>query len=276
MLLLHPHIDKHITQKLQKNPITYERDVSLFLHHVIITHGRPGFWAVDLGANIGFHTLYIASLGAKVIALEPAPDTAQLLRGSLALNPSMAEHVILVEAGAADVYSTGHLSRHVDSPGMTTLGATNDLPWSFKGVQGGGEQQQQQQNETITSTITLVPVEKILEEYGLPEMGDSSQEDLLLLKVDVEGYELHAFQGLNLDRYPFRYILFEFFPQLIHASGSDPIELLAFVTSRGYKCIEGWSTVNGFDKRLIGESRNELEEWTAKVKKSHTNVYCQR
>ena len=39
----------------------------------------------------------------------------------------------------------------------------------------------------------MVPAQEILEKYGLP----TDEKDLGLLKVDVEGFELQALQGLT-------------------------------------------------------------------------------
>jgi FkbM family methyltransferase len=41
---------------------------------------------IDVGANIGTYTIWAAELGAEVIALEPAPDTFEILRENIALN----------------------------------------------------------------------------------------------------------------------------------------------------------------------------------------------
>ena len=56
----------------------------------------------------------------------------------------------------------------------------------------------------------------------------------LLLKVDAEGHELHALRGVNLDLFPFRFLTFEFFPELLSgAGGTDPLELPRFNSSSG-------------------------------------------
>jgi FkbM family methyltransferase len=61
---------------------TWEQDVIRFLNSVV----RPGMTAVDVGANIGFHTMVLSRLvgplGA-VHAFEPLPETLALLRANL-------------------------------------------------------------------------------------------------------------------------------------------------------------------------------------------------
>jgi hypothetical protein len=157
---------------------------------------------------------------------------------------------------------------------LTTVAKAEDLPWSIQRVEEE-EESNDNQHYLGSTDILLVPVQEILEQQGLPEMGDSSeQQHLRLLKVDVGGYELHAFRGLNLERYPFRYILFEFFPQLLKACGSYPIDLLELITRR-YDCIQGWSgsTTSFENKKSVYTIRKDLQTWAAKVKR-HTNVYC--
>lgn len=52
----------------------------------VLDAGDPGGWAIDLGANIGFHTVYLARRYAQVIAVEAHPSTYQLLVQNLRVN----------------------------------------------------------------------------------------------------------------------------------------------------------------------------------------------
>lgn len=53
-----------------------------FLAHMV----RPGDSVIDVGANIGFYTLPLAGLGARVSAFEPASAARNALRINVALN----------------------------------------------------------------------------------------------------------------------------------------------------------------------------------------------
>jgi FkbM family methyltransferase len=59
---------------------------------------RPGARIADIGAWIGPTTLLGAGLGADVVAVEPDPVAADVLRANLALNPALAARVTVVEA----------------------------------------------------------------------------------------------------------------------------------------------------------------------------------
>jgi FkbM family methyltransferase len=60
----------------------------------------PGDIFIDVGSNIGTYTIWAAEQGADVIALEPAQDTFELLKGNIALNGYRVE-AIQAAAGAA-------------------------------------------------------------------------------------------------------------------------------------------------------------------------------
>jgi FkbM family methyltransferase len=62
-------------------------EMGLTMH--IARHVRPGMVAIDVGANFGYYTMLLAALvgeSGRVLAIEPAPETAAMLRRSVALN----------------------------------------------------------------------------------------------------------------------------------------------------------------------------------------------
>lgn len=62
---------------------------------------RPGDTCWDIGANIGFYTCLFASLvgeAGRVVAFEPASNTAALLRENIALNSATARVVVVNKA----------------------------------------------------------------------------------------------------------------------------------------------------------------------------------
>lgn len=70
---------------------------------VLADHLRPGDSVVDIGANIGAYTLYLAGLvgpGGRVLAVEPQPSVLGRLRENLALNPELTVTVAPVALGA--------------------------------------------------------------------------------------------------------------------------------------------------------------------------------
>lgn len=47
---------------------------------------KPGMTCIDLGANMGYYTMFLANHGCKVIAVEPQPKLARLIEASAKLN----------------------------------------------------------------------------------------------------------------------------------------------------------------------------------------------
>jgi FkbM family methyltransferase len=82
---------------------------------------RPGAHVVDIGANIGNHTVAWARHGARVTAIEPNPAAAALLRQNVATN-GLDDAVSVVEAAISDVEGLGVArERLVDNLGSVTI-----------------------------------------------------------------------------------------------------------------------------------------------------------
>ncbi len=116
---------------------------------------RPGDLFIDVGANVGTYTIWAAEIGAEVIALEPAPDTFQLLLENVALN---GYQVSAIRAAAGAACGTARFSAGRD--------AGNCLD-----PQGPAE-------------IRLVTIDSLI--------GDRR---VAGLKIDVEGFELDVLRG---------------------------------------------------------------------------------
>ena len=70
--------------------------------NLLAAHLRPGGVAVDIGANIGAYTLYLAGLvgpSGRVLAVEPQPAVLARLEENLALNPELTVTVAPVALG---------------------------------------------------------------------------------------------------------------------------------------------------------------------------------
>ncbi len=79
---------------------------------------RPGMTVLDLGSNIGYSTLLLSSLTGPegcVIAIEPHPANARLLRRNLRRN--RARNVTVIEAAAWNEPGTVTSSESGDNTG---------------------------------------------------------------------------------------------------------------------------------------------------------------
>ena len=123
----------------------------------------PGGVFLDVGAHVGHYTLRAAEAASKVIAVEPNPATAARLRDNIALNEP--GNVTVLEVAAWDENALLRL----DSPaGHERDGSTRVIP------DDGG-------------TVTGCPLDDLL--------ADEPRIDLV--KLDVEGADLHALRGMR-------------------------------------------------------------------------------
>nr|WP_246361773.1 FkbM family methyltransferase [Neomicrococcus lactis] len=75
--------DDHITKTIQESNTFYE----WFLLTALQPFVSAGGLVVDVGANIGNHSIYFAaSKGAKVVAFEPQPQIARILQRNIEVN----------------------------------------------------------------------------------------------------------------------------------------------------------------------------------------------
>jgi FkbM family methyltransferase len=162
------------------------------LHHLLDAALRLGATAVDVGANVGYNTVYAAKLvgpSGRVVAVEPAPGNLQVLRENIATNGLANVEIKAVAAGRChetrDFFLRGEVS------------AVNSLyPQSVYA------------SVTDIARVTVAPLDDLVE-------GDAS-----LVKIDVEGGELEVLTGMSrLLRVPGIELIVEWHPQLQEAAG---------------------------------------------------------
>ncbi|WP_310820945.1 FkbM family methyltransferase [Stratiformator vulcanicus] len=136
---------------------------------VIERYLRPADTFVDVGANIGIHTLAAGAVlkgSGRIFSFEPSPRTFSLLKKSIHLN-SISRVVELHEAAVSD--NAGEHSLHFGD----TCGHHSLFP-----VEASS-------NETVN--VKTVRLDDVL----------GSTERVDLIKVDVEGAELSALRGAS-------------------------------------------------------------------------------
>lgn len=96
---------------------------------------------------------------------------------------------------------------------------------------------------------------------------DSMVKSVSVIKIDVEGHELHAVRGMKQVIETHRPVVFtEFYPKLLAEHQSNPLEYLAFWFDRGYKvfaliregevveCADAVAVMVEFEKRVVIET----------------------
>ena len=151
----------------------------------------PGDLVFDLGAHAGNRTRAFVAIGCRVVAVEPQPDFARLLRILFARSPEV--EVIEAAVGREPGYTSLVISDR--TPTVSTIAA----PWreararepDFSSVHW---------NRRIDVEMTTLDV--LIERLGMPAF----------VKIDVEGAEPNVLAGLSR---PVRSLSFEYLPRAL-------------------------------------------------------------
>jgi FkbM family methyltransferase len=170
---------------------------------------KPGMAVVDIGANIGYLTMLLASLVAPsglVVAVEPNPENIKLLEASRRVNGF--DQVLVIQAAAGR--HTALLALNVSYSNGTTTELPSDLDTIF-----------------ASRPVPCFALDAIL----------PKDRRINLVKIDTEGAELNALIGLSqtIDR-DRPVIVSEFSPGILpgisHCSGP---EYLRFLIAKEYR-----------------------------------------
>ena len=177
---------------------------------------KPSAVVLDIGANIGLHTLLLAELvgpSGRVLSFEPTDYAIQKLRRNLSLNSELAERVTLFHCflAAKDggnvpdrIYSSWPLT---ESEGLHKKHLGLAMP---------------------TNAAPGRSIDEILAEVGRPSVQ--------LVKMDVDGFESEVLRGataLLRDNRPI--FVLELSPYVLEERGSSLEELLTFFVPNGYR-----------------------------------------
>jgi FkbM family methyltransferase len=170
---------------------------------------KPGMSVVDIGANIGYLTMLLASLvepSGLVVAVEPNPENIKLLEASRRVNGF--DQVLVIQAAAGR--QTGLLALNVSH----SNGMTGELPGNLDAI------------------FASRPVPCFTLDDLLPR-----ERHFNLVKIDTEGAELNALIGLSqtIDR-DRPVIVSEFSPGMLPGiSRCTGPEYLRFLIAKGYR-----------------------------------------
>jgi FkbM family methyltransferase len=167
---------------------------------------RAGDVALDIGANVGYHTLLLATLvgeRGRCVAFEPNSENCRLIL--LGVEHNQLTNVQVVPLALADEPGWGYFSTHIGSNGglVTT---------QFVAMHGHG---------------VVVPV-STLDAFGLPEAN--------VIKIDVEGAEYRCLKGgKTLIERSRPLIVNEFSHEMTQrVSGVSPLEFLDWICGMDY------------------------------------------
>lgn len=200
------------------NDITYELDLSQSIDSSIYFFGcfeadvtkniaqftKPGMTVLDIGANIGCHTLPIASLvgnTGKVIAFEPMDWARNKLNKNISLNNF--SNISVEKIALSDKHET------------QTLRFRSNWPLD----------NHYQQEANVKQNITLETLDNYVKKMDIK---------VDLIKIDVDGYEYKIFKGAHHLLKTHKPIICTEIGHTTQRVGDSVEEMIKFLSSLGY------------------------------------------
>jgi FkbM family methyltransferase len=152
-------------------PFRQRRLRQLYRHFV-----SPGDLVIDVGAHAGNHVRALAALGCRIVAVEPQPDFARVLRLLFGRSP----HVTILETAVSDRAGRAELSISERTPTVTSLAAD----WRDART-ADADFAQVRWNRRVETPVTTL--DALAAQYGAPSF----------IKLDIEGSEPAALAGLS-------------------------------------------------------------------------------
>jgi len=143
----------------------YEKD--LLAAMVDLVPDKSGTF-LDIGANIGNHSIYLSKHFKRVVSFEPIPRNCWIFKANRHLNS--ADNITLVEKGLSS--KPGQLCFSSEDPMQTNTGLHEARDGTDK-----------------SETVEVVRGDDALRELGI--------ENVVGIKIDVEGHEPDVIQGLE-------------------------------------------------------------------------------
>ena len=239
----------HLVRIMARNRRFYEADLLDYMRGLRIelpAHHRSV--ALDVGANIGNHSVYLRRFVADhVLSFEPNPHVLPALRRNLERNLPEGGFTVIERALGK---GAGHGAMRLDeasvragNSGMAQVVLDGDAP--AEGVLAGADD------------ILVTPLDDALEAW----LEDHSDMHPTLIKIDVEGMEPDVLEGAarTLDRWH---------PDLFLEAGTPAASrsLDALLGERGYTSLCTWGHTSVHHFRHAARLSDRLRAQRAKVR----------
>lgn len=193
-------------------------DVEVFRRHI-----RPGNAVLDVGANIGHHTVVFSKLvgdGGRVLAIEPQTMMFNLLCGNLAINDCQNTEALRIAVGNRPHVARLYPISYTDSVNFGAIGVSLDDELRGEPVEC----------RTLDDVVTgvLKPITRVD-----------------FVKMDVQAYEYFALLGFQktLTRDAPKLFL-EISPEWMKKAGYDYNDVYNLLRSYGYQILDPYTDVD--------------------------------
>jgi FkbM family methyltransferase len=178
------------------------------------SHVKPGAHVLDIGANVGYYTVLFATLvgpAGSVVACEPDPGNARLLRQTIAENGFTQVH--LVEAAVSDRVGRATLYQDASSHGVHSLAQDNCVNRS-----------------TASVDVATITIDALLAE-GAGRFD--------FVKIDAQGAEARILSAAtSLLTQPHATVLIEVWPYGLHGLGGSTADVVEPFERHGFRSFE--------------------------------------
>jgi len=147
---------------------------------------QPGDLVFDIGAHVGDRVASFRRLGARVVAAEPQPAAAKVLRLLYGRNQN-----VVIEAAAVG-RGTGAIGMMINRDNPTVSTASHEMVSAARDAPGWAAQRWSQAIRVPVTTL-----DSLIARHGVPTF----------VKIDVEGFEYEVLVGLSR---PIKAMSFEF------------------------------------------------------------------
>ena len=199
---------------------------------------KKDVYVLDIGANIGWYSIFLGNNGFNIISFEPSPTNYYILLKNYCLNQNI--DMIIINKGL-DIEEKNTTIYHPLKNSGDAIVFHNNF--------------ESNKSNFFSEEIKLTKLNNYIEFL--------KDKYLALIKLDIEGSEGKAIRG-GIDliiKYHIPFIFMEFQPKLLKNQGTDPKEFLEIFENNGYKISEK----NFFNQNYA--SINDL------IKRRATNLY---
>lgn len=211
-----PNTDIYVSAPLSQGHMWEPEESLAFLERLRTCqsqHSQDHPIFVDIGANIGVHSLYISANHYETHAFEPMFHNFYLLQCSANANPEFGKKYLHINNVAlASPSESGELCMKVDP---VNQGHSYAAPPSES-----------------NDCIARVPI-TTLDDYWEKVMNKSR---VCMMKIDVEGFESKVLAGAQrmFEEAPPMYLMHEFTVSFMRPHGIDPAAMIEKLKHRGY------------------------------------------
>jgi len=209
--ILRKRRSKNDIYKIQGNYMYIDKNDSLMLSYygiyepketkLIKNIVKPTFTVIDIGAHIGYYTLIMARKAKIVYAFEPNPYNFELLKRNIEIN--RLTNVRLYNKAVGNLNGKANLFISNLNSGMSRV--YNSIYCEKEPLE-----------------IDMIRLDDIIDKVDF-------------IKMDIEGSELGALNGMKKILENGVILLMEFHPPSIREYGADPAEIYNLLTNLGYK-----------------------------------------